>query len=146
MKYRNALWSAVVLVVAAACAGSGPSTSPTAPASGATPSGAGGAAAQSVTVNMTDDYQFVPATTTIRAGGTVTWMNTGQQPHTTTDDPTKAINAADSVLPSGAQQWDSGLLNAGQSYSHTFTTPGQYTYFCTPHESLGMVARITVTP
>lgn len=24
--------------------------------------------------------------------------------------------------------------------------PGQYTYFCIPHESLGMIAHVTVTP
>jgi plastocyanin len=48
-------------------------------------------------------------------------------------------------LPSGAQAWDSGPLNGGQTFSHAFTTPGTYKYFCIPHESLGMLATITVT-
>jgi plastocyanin len=147
VKYRQALWGAVTLLFLAACASSPATSSPTAAPGGATPSGSGGGAGpQTATVNMTDAFQFVPPSTTIKSGGTVTWMNTGSQPHTITDDPSKAINAADSALPSGAQAWDSGFINGGQSYSHTFTTPGQYTYFCTPHESLGMVARITVTP
>ena len=44
------------------------------------------------------------------------------------------------------EAWDSGQLNGGQSFSHTFDAPGDYTYFCMPHESLGMVGHITVTP
>lgn len=49
------------------------------------------------------------------------------------------------MLPSGAQPWDSGIVAAGQSWSYTFTTPGEYTYFCIPHEAAGMVAKLTVT-
>ena len=30
--------------------------------------------------------------------------------------------------------------------SHTFDVPGAYTYFCIPHEMLGMVATITAAP
>ena len=67
-------------------------------------------------------------------------------PHTVTDDPSKAAKPSDAALPSGTQAWDSGQLNGGQSFSHTFDTPGDYTYFCIPHESLGMVGRVTVTP
>ena len=151
MKYFSVISSVLTLLFLAACSGtstSPPPSSTTAPASGATPSGSGSGSAggQAVTVNMTDAYQFAPAAISIKAGTTVTWVNTGQQPHTSTDDSTKAINPTNSVLPSSAEAWDSGLLNAGQSYSRTFTTPGQYTYFCIPHEALGMVARVTVTP
>ena len=94
---------------------------------------------------MTDTYQFQPATLTVPRGTTVTWMNTGQQQHTVTDDPAKAANRADAQLPNGAQPWDSGLIDAGKTFTHTFDTPGDYTYFCMPHEALGMVARITVS-
>jgi plastocyanin len=118
------------------------------PAAASSPSAASSPAAggaQGQTINMTDQYQFQPATLTIPRGTTVTWMNTGQQEHTVTDDPSKAANRADAQLPNGAQPWDSGLIDAGKTYTHTFDTPGQYTYFCMPHEALGMVARITVT-
>jgi plastocyanin len=64
------------------------------------------------------DFAFSPPTTTIHAGDTVTWINTGRQPHTAT--------ARDGTF-------DTGLLRHGQSASHTFTQPGSYTYFCTIH-------------
>lgn len=96
-------------------------------------------------IGMTDlPYRFAPAMLTVPSGATVTWTTMGADPHTVTDDPSKAVNAADSSLPAGAQAWDSGSVTSGESYSHTFTTPGTYKYFCIPHESLGMVATITV--
>lgn len=111
---------------------------------GANPTSAtgGGAAA---TVTMTDQLKFEPANLTVAKGATVTWKNSGQLPHTATDDPSKAADKAHAVLPSGAQPWDSGNVNAGQSWSHTFDVPGKYTYFCIPHEAAGMIGTITVT-
>jgi plastocyanin len=100
---------------------------------------------QSFTVNMTDANRFEPAELTVPKGSTVTWRNTGQVVHTVTDDPSKAVNKSDALLASGAQPWDSGTIPGGASFSHTFDVPGQYTYFCLPHESLGMVGHITVT-
>ena len=93
-----------------------------------------GSAGASVTaVNMTDALKFEPASLTIAKGTTVTWRNSSQMVHTVTDDPGKASNKADAALPSGAQAWDSGNLNPGQTFSHTFDTPGTYNYFCIPH-------------
>jgi plastocyanin len=94
---------------------------------------------------MTDANRFEPAELTVPKGSTVTWINKGQAVHTATDDPSKAINKSNAVLPIGAQPFDSGSVPAGASYSHTFDVPGEYTYFCIPHESLGMVGHITVT-
>jgi plastocyanin len=76
----------------------------------------------------------------------VTWRNTSQLTHTVTDDPAKATNQADAQLPSGVQAWDSGDLNAGQTFTHTFDVAGTYKYFCQPHEAAGMVGTIVVTP
>jgi plastocyanin len=105
----------------------------------------GAVASQQFAVTMTDANQFMPANLTVPRGSTVVWTNTGQVAHTVTDDPAKAVNKANAVLPSGAQPWDSGLINGGQTFSHTFDVAGQYTYFCIPHETLGMIGRITVT-
>ncbi len=109
--------------------------------------GGGGSAAggQSFTVNMTDGLKFEPDSLTVPKGATVTWKNTGSLVHTATDDPAKAASAANAVLPSGAKPWDSGDVDPGKSWSYTFDTPGQYTYFCIPHESAGMVGHITVS-
>ena len=95
-------------------------------------------------IGMTDDLSFDPEEVTIRVGETVTWRNTSSVDHTATDDPSKAQDAANAVLPEGAEPWDSGTIEPGAEWSHTFDVPGEYTYFCIPHEAAGMVARLTV--
>jgi len=94
---------------------------------------------------MTDANLYQPATITVTRGTTLTWMNVGNVPHTVTDDPSKAANRSDAMLPEGAQPWDSGYIAGNSSFTHTFDTAGEYTYFCIPHESLGMVGRVIVT-
>jgi plastocyanin len=111
-------------------------------AGGAAGSPAAGGAAKMV--DMKDDFKFDPASLTVKVGDTVTWMNAGAMPHTSTCDPSKAANKSDIKQPDGGDTWDSGMLNGGQSYSHTFKVAGDYQYVCTPHESLGMIGTITV--
>lgn len=96
-------------------------------------------------VEMTDDMRFVPEQLTVKVGETVTWRNAGAIVHTATDDPSKAQDPANAILPEGVEAWDSGDVAGGEEWSHTFETPGDYTYFCIPHELAGMVARLTVT-
>jgi plastocyanin len=107
--------------------------------------GGGAAGGQSYTVNMTDSLKFDPDNLTVPKGTTVTWKNTSSIAHTATDDPAKAQNKGDAVLPAGAKPWDSGNVDPGRSWSYTFDTLGQYTYFCIPHELAGMIGHITVT-
>ena len=76
------------------------------------------AATQTVTIS---DFAFSPATVTITAGDTVTWTNTDPVVHTATST-------------TGA--FDSGDIAQGESFSVTFTTPGTYVYFCTPHPTM----------
>jgi plastocyanin len=92
---------------------------------------AGAQQGQTMTVMMQDNY-FSPANITVPAGTTVTWVQSGNNPHTTT--------SYDGL-------WDSGILpgGSGQSFSYTFNEPGTYTYFCRPHEAQGMVGSVTVT-
>jgi plastocyanin len=54
----------------------------------------------------------------ITVGTTVEWRNNDPLPHT--------VTAVD-------KSFNSGLINPGKSYSHTFTKPGTYNFFCTPH-------------
>jgi plastocyanin len=96
-------------------------------------------------VEMTNALQFQPAQLTVPRGTTVTWVNSSSVQHTVTDDPSKAVNPADAQLPSGVQPWDSGNVDAGKTYQHTFDVPGTYKYFCMPHESAGMIGTIVVT-
>ena len=86
---------------------------------------------QEVTVRMEDNY-FAPANITVKPGTTVTWVQSGNNPHTTT--------SYDGL-------WDSGIIEGGSggTFSFTFEEPGTYDYFCIPHEDLGMVGSVTVS-
>lgn len=128
---------------AASPAVTSPAASPGAASPGASPTGAAG---MSATVDMADDLKFTPEHVTIKQGGTITWTNSSGVVHTATDDPSKATTAENAKLPAGAEPWDSGNIDPGQSFSHTFDVAGDYTYFCIPHESAGMVGTITVEP
>lgn len=79
------------------------------------------------------DFLFSPRDITVQAGTTVVWVNNGQMPHTVTADD---------------GSFDSGTLNAGATYSHTFTAAGTYSYHCSFHGSsggIGMAGTVTVT-
>ena len=82
----------------------------------------------SVTHNLTiENFRFSEATTTIKKGDKVVWVNKDAAPHTVTGY-------------SGGP--DSGTLDTGDTYSYTFTTPGTYAYHCKFHPQ--MSATITV--
>jgi plastocyanin len=76
------------------------------------------------------NFNFVPDSVGVPAGGTVTWVNCEDplhEPHTTTAD-------------GGA--WNSPEFSAGQRFSHTFPAPGTFPYHCTPHAF--MIAKVVV--
>jgi plastocyanin len=73
-------------------------------------------------------FAFVPQNLTIGAGTTVVWTNLDSTTHTSTGS---------------GNAWNSGNLAQGASYSHTFYTPGTYSYICAIHPS--MTGTITVT-
>ena len=106
--------------------------------------GASLAWAQESRVVMTDQLSFKPEALTIEAGDTVTWVNESVIVHTATADPDKATREASVRLPEGAKGFDSGMLEKGERYSHTFTQPGRYHYFCIPHEGAKMYGVIEV--
>jgi LPXTG-motif cell wall-anchored protein len=86
------------------------------------------ASAQDEMTVSIQDFFFEPDQLTVAPGTTVTWVNDGEQPHTSTaDDGT----------------WDSGTLQPGESYSFTFDDPGDYSYLCEIHPD--MTATITVS-
>lgn len=97
-------------------------------------------------VTMTNTLRYGPETLRIRVGETVTWRNTSDLIHTVTADPEKAIDPANVRLPEGAEVFDSGNMRPGETFSRTFRVPGEYVYFCVPHEAAGMVGRIVVSP
>jgi len=84
------------------------------------------AATQSV---MIMNFAFAPQNLTINVGDTITWSNHDSAHHTVTSDP-------------GSAELSSGDLAQDQSYTHTFTTAGTFSYHCDYHPK--MLASITV--
>ena len=74
-----------------------------------------------------ENFNFVPADLTVNAGTTVVWTNHDDVEHT--------VTASDNSFSSPSVPTD------GQ-FSHTFTTPGTYAYFCAIHPF--MTAKVIV--
>ncbi len=64
------------------------------------------------------DFVFLPAALTVPAGTTVTWTNRDDEPHT--------VTSSENVFTSLG-------LDTDETFSHTFATPGTYTYYCKLH-------------
>ena len=58
----------------------------------------------------------MPATLTVTAGTTVTWTNDDTTPHTVTEQ-NRAFHSA--------------ALDTKDTFTYTFTTPGEFVYRCT---------------
>lgn len=73
---------------------------------------------------------FSPSEVTIAPGTTVRWVTPG---------------GGHTVTPDNHSEWTSAALNsAGDVFEHTFDDPGEFDYFCIPHQSLGMTGTVTV--
>ena len=77
---------------------------------------------------------------TIRVGDTIRWVF-DEGGHTTTS------------VAGIPEQWNSGFVNAGGSFNHTFTRVGTFEYYCQPHgfdagdgNAEGMAGVIRVQP
>ena len=73
---------------------------------------ANAAASANVTIK---DFEYVSPSVTVNEGDTVTWTNQGPTGHSATGD-----------------GFDTGIMDAGQSGSHTFDSAGTFSYICTP--------------
>ncbi len=80
--------------------------------------------------NSIQGFAFNPQVMNINQGTTVTWTNLDSTAHTSTSD------------AGSAEQWDSGGLAQGDTFSHTFNRVGTFTYHCNIHSS--MTATINV--
>jgi plastocyanin len=65
------------------------------------------------------NMQFYPRTLKIKKGDVVEWKNDDLVPHTAT-----------------SASFDSGSMNPGTSWRHTFTKAGQVAYVCTFHPTM----------
>lgn len=78
---------------------------------------------------------FSPSVVTIQSGDTITWINKDKEIHNITSGngitrlqfvTTRSVGAPDGLFSSNP-------FKPGQSWSHTFTKPGIYHYFCSIH-------------
>src|ERR671919_30390 len=77
---------------------------------------------------------YVPDIVTVSPNTSVTWTNQDTSSHT--------ITSGDFTTgPSG--QFDSGLVNTGATFTHQFTTPGIYAYYCTIFPFMSGMVNVT---
>jgi plastocyanin len=76
-----------------------------------------------------DNFNFTPPTLVVAPGTTVTWTNDDDSPHSVREKDGKFKSAA---------------LDTDDTFSQTFTAPGEYEYFCSIHPR--MVGKIVVRP
>jgi len=116
----------VVLVFVAGCGGDDSDSSDDGGGGGAEkpaePSGGSTAPAgkADVTVEM-KDIKFMPATVTVKKGGTIQWVNKDQVPHNVTKE--------DGPGP----EFASKTVDPGGDYSRKFDAAGKIGYVCTIH-------------
>lgn len=104
-----------------------------------------------VAVEMTDDNDFAPQTVSIAAGESVVWFSNDDSSHTVTAYEAKIPEDAEYFASGGHNSEEEarynnrkGVVNSGETYHHTFEVPGEYEYFCIPHERRKMVGTIIV--
>jgi len=119
---------APVTTVAPVASGSAPPPASAPPAaSGATEAPAGSSATAPVAIEISN-FNFEPGDVTVAVGTEVVWTNMDDTEHSVVSDDGSFV---------------SPTLEQGDTYSFTFTTPGEYDYICGFHTS--MTGTITVT-
>jgi plastocyanin len=82
------------------------------------------------------DQAYDPNPVKIKSGDSVTWTNDDSQIHTVT-------SGTGSDDPNLGKDFDSSMLSQNQTFSHKFTTAGEFPYFCQLHPT--MVGKVVVS-
>jgi plastocyanin len=80
-----------------------------------------------VVVVSIQNFSFGSASLIVPVGTTVTWINKDEVPHT---------------VVSTEKVFGSSVLDTDDKFSHTFTKPGTFPYFCSVHPK--MTAKVVV--
>lgn len=114
----------------------------------------GGLADDDYDVGMAHD-EFLPQRYEVTVGETVVWGNNGSRGHTVTAYAAALPDGADFFASGGYDDpevaradWHErggGNVPPGETFAHTFETPGEHGYFCVPHEAAGMTGVVVVT-
>ena len=84
-----------------------------------------------VTVGAPSPYAFDPAAVQISPGTTVVWEWSGR-------------GSSHNVVDNGGTFESDYYLEEGSTFEHTFAEPGVYKYYCTPHQTQGMLGVVEV--
>ena len=95
-------------------------------------------------IMISPDPRFDPGQVSISRGQTVQWRNGSRSPQTVTDDPARVSDKSKVALPPGAEPFDSGVINPGDTFTHSFSVAGDYQYVSLPFEAQNLVGRVTV--
>lgn len=129
----------LALVLAAAVAAESPGAGSPAPAASVAPGGSAAPSASGGNAISIVQKTFQPSTLTVHVGDTVTWTVTQaiSDPHSVTSGSYKDAHPG--------TEFDSGikLKNNGDSFSHTFSAAGTFSFFCAVHPDT-MSGTITV--
>ena len=90
------------------------------------PAAAAANAGPSVKVAITK-FEFSPRDITVAPGTTIVWTNRDEAPHTVT---------------SNDKSFASKGLDTDDTYEHTFTAEGDFTYICTVHPFMTAVVHV----
>ncbi|WP_135851289.1 plastocyanin/azurin family copper-binding protein [Halorussus salinus] len=102
----------------------------------------GGGTSQVAMITEGSEYYFDPIGLFVEPGTTVEWVNEAGA-HSSTAYAEGNGGAEVTRIPNDAEPWNSGILaEQGATFSYTFEVQGTYDYFCIPHKTLGMIARI----
>ena len=86
------------------------------------------------TATNPDGYWYDTPSITVKAGTTVTWVNTSSALHTVTSG---QPGAPDGKFDSGTTNLlQPGNKGAASEFSFTFKTPGSYPYYCALHPAM----------
>ena len=76
-----------------------------------------------------DNFSFMPAAITVKAGTTVTWTNRDEEPH--------------SVVSGEEPMRSHTLAGPNNTFTHTFAKPGTYHYNCGIHPFMQGTVEVT---
>ncbi|MDQ5869663.1 MAG: plastocyanin/azurin family copper-binding protein [Thermoproteota archaeon] len=79
-------------------------------------------------IGIKKDKSYDPNPININAGDSVVWTNSDNDIH--------SVTSGSDEGPSIGQEFDSGIVGAGKSFTHKFENLGTYEYFCSIHPSM----------
>jgi plastocyanin len=94
------------------------------------PAPGGSRPAKPITVDLRS-LRYSKGKVEVEVGTTIVWRNRDPLAHSVTSD---------------SSLFDSGELKPEASWSHTFSTPGTYSYHCTPHPQMKATVVVRATP